>query len=121
MAKRNVYGEKPKPFLTFIYIVVVLALIAALAMMYMKDRDRRRQFKDMVREAASGEMSLDIASLKEWQAMDSDEAEDLPEAPDLTPTPAPTMDADAEADRAESLPEVYLPEPEQVEEAISEK
>ena len=117
MAKRNVYGEKPKPLRTFLFFVVALVLIAALVMMYTKDRNRRRQFKNMVFEAASSEMSLDIAALKAQQAMDSDEAEEMPEAPDLTPTPAASMDAGAEA----SLPEVYLPEPEQVEKAISEK
>ena len=121
MAKRNVYREKSRPFLTLLYIAVALALVAALAMMYMKDRDRRRQFSDMVREAMSDEVSLDIASLKARQTEESDEADPVPDETEPTPTaePAPTTAPEAESEA--SLPDIYLPEPEQVEEAISEE
>lgn len=133
MAKQNVYGEKPNPFLTFIYIVVALALIAALVMMYTKDRDRRRQFKDMVSEAALSEVSLDIASVKGRQSAaaeaipTTDEAVPTPDEDEPTPTAEPVQNVTAESEleseteSVTSLPEIYLPEPEQVQEAISEK
>ena len=92
MAKRNMYQEKTKPILTFLYIVVALALVAALFVMFQKDRSRRKEYGNLVLDAAADEASLDIASKKNVEELVLDDAGELtPTAtPEPTATPAPT-------------------------------
>ena len=92
MAKRNMYQEKTKPILTFLYIIVALVLVAALFLMFQRDRNRRKDYASLVMEAASDEASLDIASRKNVDELVLDEDGELtPTAtPEPTATPAPT-------------------------------
>ncbi|MBR1559261.1 MAG: hypothetical protein IJ646_03370 [Clostridia bacterium] len=137
MAKHSEYQEKSKPLITALYIIVALALIAALAFMYIKDRNRRKQYDDLVLDAAASENSMDIAARKEGQELVPDEADELmvetataTPAPTATPTPAPTdtpaptvapTEAQPVADDA-SLPTVtpFIPDDKVVDEALAQ-
>ena len=144
MSKQNIYREKTKPILMVLYVVVAVILIVALAMMYMKDRARRREYKNMVLEAMSSEGSLDIASVKTTFVPDSEKVSPTPEvtvaptetvvptdtpAPTATPTEAPTS-TPAPTDTPKptetmgisediSLPTVFVPEGELVDETLA--
>ena len=146
MSKQNIYREKTKPILMVLYVVAAVILIAALAMMYMKDRERRRDYKNMVLEAMSTEGSLDKASLKATETPEDEAAEPAPElsaaptetvvptdtpaptsAPTQTPAPTdtpepteaplPTVTMDIPEDI--SLPTVYVPQDELVDETLA--
>jgi len=96
MGKNREYQEKNRPILSILYAVVVIALVAALALMYMNNRQRRSEYKQLVRDAARTDMNLDIESRKG----DDEEEEEVEE----TPTPEPT----AQPTEAPSLPDAPL-------------
>ena len=93
MGKNREYQEKNRPILSILYAVVVIALVVALVLMYMNNKQRRSEYKQLVRDAARTDMNLDIESRKG----DDEEEEEVEE----TATPEPT----AQPTEAPSLPE----------------
>lgn len=97
MAKKNVYQEKTSPALTFLYIVVAIILVIAIIFMYVKDHNRRKQFADMVYDAAASERSVDIASVKMGDASENADLQGEVMPTDIpAETPQPTVEPTAE-------------------------
>ena len=122
MAKRSEYQEKNRPILSVLYVVAVIALVVALVLMYMNNRERRSEYRKLVREATKTDVNLDIETRKsseedEYEVEAAEvveptaqptEAPALPETPLAMDEPLSAETGDEEADAEPGLPELSL-------------
>lgn len=92
MARHHSDNDSTSPVLKVLYFIVFVGLIAALVFMYRNYRNRKNEYKALVRQAAQDEMAYDIESRKDNGEIQDEIAETAAPEPETTEAPEPTAE-----------------------------